>query len=127
MQPAIPYIAFPGTCRDAMTAYASILGGEITTLTTMAEAPIESPLDAADFIFNSEVVAGELRIRASDNPARTPVGSSISIFLRLDDVERHRELHEQLSEGGQVIFPSDGGFSMVSDRFGVQWMLALDV
>lgn len=122
MRPAIPYLTFPGTCRQAMAFYADVLGGEVTTLTTLAEAPIEAPDAAADQIFNSEVRAGDLVLKASDDPAGQRVTPSVAIFLTLDDETSMRATLDRLASGGNVLFPADNAFGMVEDRFGMRWM-----
>lgn len=122
MQPAIPYLHFPGTCEQAMTFYAATFDGEVTSMTRVRDAPVEFPDAAGDRIFNSEVRAGDLVLKASDDPAGTPMSPSISVFLTLDDTPAMRSVLDRLSEGGTVLFPADGPFGMVEDRFGVRWM-----
>lgn len=126
MQPAIPYLALPGTCGEAMRFYAGLLGGEITVMTTLADSPLDVPAEAEDLIFNSELRAGDLVIKASDNPAGGEVGSSISLFVPFTDPDERERVFAGLADGGEVLFALEGPFGMVRDRFGVQWMLTLD-
>ncbi len=130
MQPVIPYLTFPGTCAEAMKFYAEVLGGEITIMVTLADSPLDVPAEAGEFIFNSELRAGELVIKASDNPA--DIGSegesgdaSVSLFVTFADEAERKGVFDRLAEGGQVLFPLDGPFGMVRDRFGTGWMLTL--
>lgn len=125
MQPAIPYLTFPGTCADAMQFYADVLGGEITTMVTLADSPLDVPPEASEWIFNSEVRAGELIIKASDNPNGGETSSSISLFLTFSNKAERQDVFDQFAETGEVLFPLDGPFGMVQDRFGTNWMLTL--
>ena len=108
-----------------MRFYAEVLGGEITMMTTLADAPMEVPPEAEALIFNSELRAGDLVIKASDNPAGREVGSSISLFVTFSDSADRARVFSELAEGGEVLFALDGPFGMLRDRFGVQWMLTL--
>jgi len=36
-----PYLSFAGTCEEAMTTYAKILGGEIIAMMTYQDMPME--------------------------------------------------------------------------------------
>lgn len=126
MKPAIPYLALPGTCRAAMSFYRDIFGGEITIMETMAESEVEFPPEAGDLIFNSELVSGEFVLKASDNPSGEEPGSTISIFVTMADATSQAEMFAKLAEGGVTMFEIRDGFGMCRDRFGVQWMLALD-
>jgi len=49
-----------------------------------------------------------------------------SLFLTLTDAEEQKRLFESLSNGGNVTMPLNNGFGMLTDRFGIQWMLAVE-
>jgi PhnB protein len=124
--PIIPYLIFPGTCRRALEFYADALGGEILTLTTFADAPVDTPSEIGDRVFDSEFAAGDLRLKASDDMPGHEVeaGTNFSLFAVVEDEEERARLFERLSEGGAVLFPLDDMFGMVADRFGIRWMIA---
>ncbi len=126
MNQAIPYLTFPGTCREAMSFYADALDGEVTTMTTLADSPLDVPPEAAALIFNAEVRAGDLVLKASDNPEHDGSVSSISLFVPFDDAAERDSLFDKLSVDGMVLFPIDGPFGMVEDQFGTRWMLTTD-
>lgn len=125
MQQIIPYLAFPGTCAKAMKFYADVLGGKITTMTTLADSPISFPAEVGELIFNSEMRAGDLVLKASDNPEGGEAGSSISLFLPFSDTAERERVFSQLGEDGDILFALEGPFGMLRDKFGVQWMLVL--
>ncbi len=126
MNPVIPYLTFPGTCREAMNFYADALEGEVTVMTTMGESPIPVPPEAQAAIFNSEVRSGDLVLKASDNPEHDGATSSISLYLHFDDTAQRQVTFDRFASQGTVLFPIDGPFAMVEDRFGTRWMLTTD-
>lgn len=120
----IPYIAFPGTCRQALEFYATCLQGSISSIRTFGESPIDVPDESQERIFDSEFQAGDIRFKASDDLPSHPVnvGSNISLFVSFDDSQTRQNAFQQLSAGGKVLFPLDENFGMLSDRFDIQWM-----
>lgn len=123
MPTAVPYLTLPGTCAEAVHRWAEIFRGEVVTLQTVGEAPVDAGGLADDKIFNAVVVAGDMTLRASDNPSGEPVGGGISIFVTLDDEAEATRVFDALADGGGVLFPLQGGFGMCHDRFGVHWMV----
>lgn len=120
-----PYLVFSGNCREAMEFYKETLGGEITIMQTFGDTPMDFPEDAKDRIFNSEVIAGNIKIKASDNlPGQEIInGSNISLFVVFDDANKKKEVFNKLSEGGKVFFPIEDNFGMLVDKYGIQWMV----
>ena len=125
MRSLIPYVVFPGTCRDALEFYRGSLGGEITSLTTFADSPIDVQPDCRDRIYNAELRVGDVVLKASDDLPTHPVtvGSNISLFLTFATREERDGVFEKLGNGGKTLFPPEGDFGMLEDRFGVRWML----
>lgn len=125
MTSIIPYIAFPGNCKEALRFYAEVFDGEISYTTTFKEAPVEMPPENDDRIFDSEFVAEDLKIKASDNLVGHAVemGNGISLFVGIKDAERRKKVFEELSENGNIMFPLDDNFGMLKDKFGIQWMI----
>jgi PhnB protein len=125
MQSIIPYLVFPGTCREAMAFYSSIFNGEITVMQTFGESPIEVSDEQSNRIFNSELKSDLLVIKASDNlPAyETKTGNHISLYLTFANQADQENAFQKLADKGKVLFPINNGFGMLSDRYGVQWML----
>ena len=125
MESLSPYVVFPGTCKEALTFYQASLGGEITSMMTFADSPIDVPPDCADRIYNAELRAGSVVLKASDDLPTHPVdqGTNISLFLTFATRGARDEAFGTLAEGGKTLFPPEGEFGMLEDRFGVRWML----
>jgi len=128
MKPLVPYLIFTGQCQEALNFYCSVLGGEITLMHTMADSPIPVPEEHGHLIFNSEMRAGDLVIKGSDNiPGNeTITGSNFSLFCTFEDATQQQSVFEQLLSGGKVMFPLENGFGMLTDQYGIYWMLALE-
>ncbi len=123
-----PYLAFPGTAREAMTFYQSVLGGELT-ISTFGEFGTEGP--GADGVMHSHLASDAGTFMASDLPPGQEEGHvpgtnmSMSLSGEGDDLRRY---FAGLAEGGQVSMPLErqmwgDDFGMVTDRFGIQWMI----
>jgi PhnB protein len=126
----IPYLSFEGTCREAFTFYADLLGGEATFL-TFDQVPSEEqmPPEMKDGIMNASLHAGDVVLMASDaygDRYERPRGIYISLQVEsVDDAERY---FNAFADGGRVVMPFEETFwverfGMVIDRFGTPWML----
>ena len=121
-----PYLIFDGNCREAMNFYKECLNGEINKMQTYSESPIQMPDEASERIFDSEIQAEDVSIKASDNMpnATTEVGKNFSLFIAFSDGEEMKTVFGKLADGGDITFPLDENFGMLTDKFGIQWMLA---
>ncbi|MEM7551509.1 MAG: VOC family protein [Bacteroidota bacterium] len=125
MKALVPYLVFPGNCKEAMKFYKNVFGGEIRIMMTFEESPINVPDDSGSRIFNSEMVAENITLKASDDMPGYEVesGNTISLYVTFIDVETKIEKFNKLSEGGKVQFPIEDNFGMVKDKYGIQWMV----
>lgn len=121
-----PYLMFSGNCKEALTFYKECLNGQIVTLQTFADSPIDVPDEYGQRVFNSEFRADGAFFMASDDLPDKPVtrGSNFALFVVFSEKEEQENVFAKLSEGGEVSFPLESGFGMLVDRFGIQWMLA---
>lgn len=126
MKQAIPYLMFSGNCREALTFYAACFDGEIATIQTVGESPLDVPEEHQDRIFDSEFRAENIRLKASDDMPEYGVtaGTNFAIFVPFADHAKQQKVFDKLAEGGQVQFPLENNFGMVVDKYQVQWMLA---
>ncbi len=125
MPTLVPYVVYNGTCRAALEFYRDALGGEITLLQTYAESPIPSPPEHGDRVFNAMFQLGPLLLRASDDMPGHEVaqGTNISLFVNFESAEEKVNAFNKLAVGGKVQFPIEDNFGMLTDQFGVQWMM----
>jgi PhnB protein len=125
-----PYLFFGGNCRDALTRYQEIFGGELTLL-TMKDVPGEAPpADKADLIIHAALMVGDELLMASDDPMSTDFGPVQGIMVSFDaaDVAEATRVFDALADGGtvtQALIPTffSEAFGMCTDRFGTPWMI----
>jgi PhnB protein len=124
-----PYLTFPGTAREAMTFYKDVFGGELT-MNTFGEFGAEG--EGNDGIMHAQLEApGGMVLMASDTaPGQGEgfrAGDHMSVSLSGDD-EALRGYWDGLSQGATVTMPLEkqmwgDEFGMLTDRFGIPWMV----
>jgi PhnB protein len=124
-----PYIGFKDNAREAMEFYQSVFGGELT-MSTFAEFQASEDPAEADKIMHAQLDAGSLTLMGADTPNAMPydAGGNISISLSGEDEAELRGYWEKLQDGGTQVMPMEQApwgdwFGMVTDRFGVGWMV----
>lgn len=126
MDALIPYLIFPGTCREAMEFYSEALSGKIIQMQTFEDSPVDVPDEQLkQRIFNSELKAGSVQLRASDDLPNYQVktGTNVCLYAVFTDNQAKQTAFERLSQGGTVIFPLKENFGMLKDQYGLQWMI----
>lgn len=127
-----PYLFFHGRCEEALNFYKECLGGEIVGINRYAGSPMEEQVDAdfRDKVMHASFVAGDVKFMASDGrPGPGPDGNDdIVLCISTSDEAEGARVFDAMSKGGQVEMPlSDafwgGKFGLLTDRFGVQWMV----
>ena len=129
-----PYLFFDGRCEEALEFYRGALGAEVTMLMRVKENPDPIPPDmyppgSDDKVMHASFTIGETTLMASDGRAQgKPVFQGFSLSLSVPNDAEAQRLFSALGEGGQVQMPLAktffaSSFGMVSDRFGVGWMI----
>lgn len=128
-----PYLAFQGTCEEALNFYVSALGGEITSIMRFTEMPGDTPPGMENNILHAEFNADGIYFMASDGMPDHPhvVGNNINLSIDLPTEEEQTAMFNRLAEGGTITMPlSDtfwgARFGMLVDKFGINWMLNVD-
>ena len=130
-----PYIMFNGQCRAAFQFYEQHLGGKILFSMTHSEAPgcENIPESSRELILHIAMQLGTSTLMASDAPPNRfepPQGFSLALsFNSIPDVER---TFNALADGGNIKLPLAKTFwselfGMVTDRFGIPWMVSCDI
>lgn len=126
-----PHLAFPGTCREALSFYQSCIGGELSLMRIGDSAMADHmPAEVQDKIMHGTLTAGPLVLMACDAlDTRRPFapGNNIAMFLNCSSNEEINTLFAKLGEGGTVIDPLadmfwGGTYGTLIDRFGTEWM-----
>ena len=125
-----PHIRFDGNCREAMTFYKDCFGGELSFM-VLGESPMakDFPADKQGLIMHSFLQNGPVTISGSDMMRdKLTLGDSMSISLDCSSEEELHSLFDKLEKGGEVFMPAEKQFwgaifGMVTDKYGVEWML----
>ncbi len=132
-----PYLFFNGNCEEAITFYQRALGAEVTMMMRNKDAPEQPPPGtlppgSENKVMHATLSIGGGIVMASDgmnSGANEFKGFSLSLAYPTE-AESQRAFNA-LSDGGRVDVPLgktfwSSCFGMVTDRFGVQWMVSLD-
>lgn len=130
--PFNPYLAFDGTCREAMTFYADLFGATDLSLMGPEAAPPEALQGwPADRVMHAQFSHAGGTLMASDLPPGFAKGQSdVSVYHEAPDLASAKTLFDKLSAGGTVNMPFEAtfwspGFGAVQDRFGTNWMITV--
>ena len=129
-----PYLFFGGQCEEAIEFYRKALGAELQMLMRFKESPEHQrpvPECFYDKVMHASFRIGETIVMASDGMCDGKAnfeGFSLSITVP-DEAEAER-VFAALGEGGLVTMPLEvtfwsPKFGMLTDRFGVGWMVSV--
>lgn len=130
----VPYLFFEGRCEEAVDFYHQALGADVSKLMRFKESPEKptcSPEGADDKIVHAEMRIGTSTIMVSDGLCdKNATFKGFSLNLETSDMAETTRLYGALLEGGKVLMPLEKTFwspcfGMVTDRFGVSWMINL--
>ena len=131
-----PYLYFHGRCEEALAFYERALDAEVTFKMRQKEAPgnYAAEGEAGERIMHASFKVGQTTLMATDGmpgDSMTPTYSGFSISVSLDSEAKGEKIFNSLAEGGQVRFPWQPtfwakGFGMVTDKFGVPWMVNVE-
>ena len=133
-----PYLFFNGRCEEALEFYRQALGAEVQTSFRYKDSPEPPPPDCVPPDFEDKIMHCSFRIgstvlMASDgDSADASRFAGFSLSLSLQTAEEASRAFEALQEGGNVVMPLgktffSPQFGMVTDRFGVMWMVIVRV
>lgn len=126
-----PYLLFNGACEEALKFYQETLDAKIERLVKHAGTPAEEhvPAEWRDKVMHARfTIDGHVAMASDAPPGRQKEAGGYSLSLSLDDAAKGEELFNKLSTGGSVIMPFGPtfwarGFGMLTDRFGIPWMI----
>ena len=130
-----PYVFFDGKCDEALEFYKRALGAKVTALMRWKEAPDKSMITPGqeNKVMHSEFQVGETVILASDGRSTgNPSFQGFALTITADNDADAKRIFNALGDGGQVQMPLEKTFfaslfGMVADKFGVGWMVIVDL
>jgi PhnB protein len=126
------YLSFNGNAREAAEFYKSVFGGEVH-LDTFEKFSESMPVADEDknrvmhaYLKGDNGI--ELMLADTRSDMGYEAGSQISLSLSGDDETLLRSYWDKLSEGGNVTMPFAKApwgdtFGMLTDKFGIDWMI----
>jgi PhnB protein len=130
-----PYLFFHGRCEEAVEFYRKALGAEAIELLRYSDSPEPAPAGMLPPGWERKIMHGTFRlgdttIMVSDGHQAT--GAAFQGFALAITVQSEKEadrLFGGLADGGRVGMPLaktfwSPRFGMVTDRFGIQWMVS---
>ncbi len=127
-----PYITLDGKARQALEFYRDVLGGELT-LSTFAENGMGDDPAVADQIMHGQLESPSgYTLMVSDSPPGAAAQQNSGIQISLSgDASADDELsgyYDKLAAAGTVVEPLvtapwGDKFGMVTDQFGILWMV----
>ncbi len=135
--PVQPYLFFNGRCEEAIEFYRRALGAKVEMLMRNKESPEPAPPGmlppgSGDKVMHATLRIGDGVIMASDGTCSgKPEFAGFSLSLAAKDAADADRLFGALADGGKVQMPLgktfwSARFGMVTDRFGVGWMIGVE-
>jgi PhnB protein len=129
-----PYLFFDGKCEEALEFYKSAIGAKVDMMMRFSEAPEKPPEGSMPpgsdkKIMHAAFKVGDTQIMASDGHcAGKPSFQGFGLTLNAANDAEAAKLFGAVGKGGQVQQPLTktffaSSFGMVTDRFGVMWMV----
>ena len=137
------YLSFEGRCDEALAFYKKALGAEVVQLMRYSEAPADGTggnadagcaggMPSPDKVMHSVLRVGQTELMLSDGRCSGQAEfKGIMLSLSAGNDADVRKWFDALADGGQVMQPLTPtffttSFGMLSDRFGVGWLLVAD-
>lgn len=130
-----PYLFFNGCCEEAIEFYKKALGAEVVFTMRYKESPEPPPPGMVpagwdNKIMHTTVRIGDASLMASDGCSEGAAFKGFSLALIAADEADAKRKFTALTEGGQVQMPLGKTFwspcfGMVTDKFGVGWMVTV--
>ncbi|MFD1504779.1 VOC family protein [Georgenia yuyongxinii] len=127
-----PYLGFRDNARQAMEFYKSVFGG-VLNMSTFAEYQASEDPAEQDKIMHAQLETERgYTLMGADTPNSMPFNTgdnySVSLSGGPEDDTELRGYWDKLADGGEIAMPLEtapwgDSFGMVTDRFGVSWLV----
>jgi PhnB protein len=131
-----PYLFFDGRCEEAIEFYRKTVNAEPLFLMRYKDAPAEAkaqqcgPANSENKIMHARLRIGDSTIMLSDGPCSGKF-DGFSLSVTTPSPVEAEQMFVALSAGGRVDMPLaktffSPAFGMLTDRFGVKWMVHVE-
>jgi PhnB protein len=128
-----PHVQFNGNCEEALNFYAALFCGSVEGLVLYSFAPAGAmpvPVDPSKVMHSNLVVAGVTVLTACDSPVgQYTAPRAFSLSINTPSVAENERIFNVLSaDAERITMPPQAtfwtqSFAMLTDRFGIPWML----
>jgi PhnB protein len=126
-----PYLNFEGRCDEALEFYKRAIGAKVGMLMRWKDSPDKSMSNPSNEnkVMHSQFQVGDTTIMASDGRCTgKPNFHGIALSIAANSEAEADKIFNGLADGGQVNMPMaktffSPKFGMLSDKFGVGWMV----
>jgi PhnB protein len=126
-----PYLFFDGKCDEALEFYKKAVGANPTMVMRFGDAPDKSKITPGteNKVMHAQVEIGDAKVLMSDGRCQGKThfqGFGLAISAKTE--AEAEKMFAALGDGGQVTAPMaktffSPRFGMVTDKFGVLWMV----
>jgi PhnB protein len=132
-----PYLFFNGRCEEAIEFYRAAVGAEVLFLMRFKDSPEPAaqpgmlPPGSENKVMHSTLRIGASTVMASDGRCQGEASfAGFSLSFTAPDAAEADRAFAALAEGGKVLMPLSKTFwspkfGMLSDQFGVGWMITV--
>jgi PhnB protein len=129
------HLNFRGTARAALEFYQTAFGGQLSAFTYKDVGAVQNPAEADQIMWGQVEAENGFRIMAYDVPSRlnyAPGEIPFFVSLRGTDEGELKSLWAKVAVGAMVIHPIGPApwsplYGMLKDKFGVTWVVDLEV
>ena len=126
-----PYLFFDGRCDEALDFYQKAVGAKVGMLMRFKDAPDQSMVapGSQDKVMHAQMQIGSTTVLASDGRCRSkPNFQGFSLAVSAETDAEAEKIFNALADRGRVTMPMaktffSPRFGMLTDKFGVGWMV----
>jgi PhnB protein len=127
--PIQPYLFYNGRCDEAIDFYRAAVGAEVTMLMRFKDSPEPTSHGSEEKVMHASLRIADTTVLVSDGQCSGQLSfQGFALSLTVPDDGEAERLFAALGDGGQVQMPLaktffTSRFGMLTDRFGVMWMI----
>ena len=126
------YLNFGGRCEEALAFYKKAIGAEVTMMMRWKESPdpaMKAPPGREEKIMHAAFKVGETTLMADDGMGLEKAEfKGVTLSIEVPNDAEAKRVFDALGDGGSVQMPLmktfwTSSWGMLTDKFGVPWMV----
>ena len=128
-----PYVFFDGRCEEALEFYKGAIGATVDMMMRFSESPEKPqpgmvPPGSENKVMHAQVQIGDTTVLMSDGRCTGTNFQGFALTLTAKSETEADKTFDALADGGKVTMPMaktffSPRFGMLTDKFGVGWMV----